>query len=136
MNAVDTNILIYSRDPRDPRKQSAANSLLTSLTDAVLLWQVACEYVAASRKLAQFGYDQSQAMADVSDMRTAWRTVIPTWGVVDVAERLLQKHSLSFWDALLVAACLEAGVTRLYTEDFGDVLRAEGLEVVNPFATP
>jgi predicted nucleic acid-binding protein len=136
MNAVDTNVLIYSRDPRDPRKQSAANALLASLPDGVLLWQVACEYVAASRKLERFGYDFAQAMADVSDMRTAWQTVLPTWRVVDSAERLLRKYSLSFWDALLVAACLEAGVTRLYTEDFDDAVRAEGLEVINPFATP
>lgn len=136
MNAVDTNVLIYSRDPRDPRKQTAANNLLASLADGVLLWQVACEYLAASRKLEQFGYDLTQALADVSDMRAAWLTVLPTWEVADRAERLLQKYSLSFWDALLVAACLEAGVTRLYTEDFDDSVRAEGLEVVNPFTAP
>jgi len=136
MNAVDTNVLIYSRDPRDPRKQAAANNLLASLTDGVLLWQVACEYLAASRKLERFGYDLTQALADVSDMRAAWLTVLPTWEVVDRAERLLQKYSLSFWDALLVAACLEAGVTRLYTEDFDDSLKAEGLEVINPLAAP
>lgn len=136
MNAVDTNVLIYSRDPRDPKKQAAANNLLASLADGVLLWQVACEYLAASRKLERFGYDLTQALADVSDMRAAWLTVLPTWEVADRAERLLQKYSLSFWDALLVAACLEAGVTRLYTEDFDDSLRAEGLEVINPFAAP
>jgi predicted nucleic acid-binding protein len=50
MNAVDTNILIYVKDPRDARKQAVAASLTSSLTDGVLLWQVACEYVAASRK--------------------------------------------------------------------------------------
>lgn len=60
-------------------------------------------------------------------MRAAWLTVLPTWEVADRAERLLQKYSLSFWDVLLVAACLEADVTRLYTEDFDDSLRAEGL---------
>jgi hypothetical protein len=90
MNAVDTNILIYSRDPRDPQKQSAANSLLASLTNGVLLWQVACEYIAASRKLERFGYDVTQAMSDVMDMRTVWRTVIPSWDVIDAAEQLLQ----------------------------------------------
>ena len=37
MNAVDTNVLIYSRDPRDPLKQATANGLLTSLADGVLL---------------------------------------------------------------------------------------------------
>lgn len=52
------------------------------------------------------------------------------------AEELMRRYSLSSWDALLVAACLEAGVTRLYTEDFDDSVRAEGLEVINPFVSP
>ncbi len=55
MNAVDTNILIYVHDPGDPIKQAKAAQLVASLTDGVLLWQVACEFVAASRKLAGLG---------------------------------------------------------------------------------
>jgi predicted nucleic acid-binding protein len=43
MNAVDTNILIYVHDYRDSTKQVTAKALISSLTDAVLLWQVACE---------------------------------------------------------------------------------------------
>jgi predicted nucleic acid-binding protein len=100
------------------------------------LWQVACEYVAASRKLTPFGFTQAQALADVADMRLAWRAVRPSWGVMDGAEILLAKYSLSFWDALLIAACLEAGVTRLYTEDFDRSVQAEGIEIINPFAAP
>jgi hypothetical protein len=37
MNAVDTNILIYVRDPRDPVKQQKAVQLATSLSDGALL---------------------------------------------------------------------------------------------------
>ncbi len=37
MNAVDTNVLIYARDGRDPVKQAIAATLLASLTDGVLL---------------------------------------------------------------------------------------------------
>jgi hypothetical protein len=36
MNAVDTNVLIYSHDPRDPAKQAVALSLIGSLTDGLL----------------------------------------------------------------------------------------------------
>jgi predicted nucleic acid-binding protein len=56
MNAVDTNVLLYVHDPRDATKQATAANLLQSLTDGVLLWQVTCEYLAASRKLVPFGY--------------------------------------------------------------------------------
>lgn len=56
MNAVDTNVLLYVHDPRNPLKQSQAAALIASLPDAVLIWQVACEYVAASRKLVRYGH--------------------------------------------------------------------------------
>ena len=51
MNAVDTNVLIYVRDPRDLEKQQRAVDLTTELSAGALLWQVACEFIAASRKL-------------------------------------------------------------------------------------
>ena len=133
MNAVDTNILIYARDPRDPVKQQAADTLLASLTDGVLLWQVACAYLAASRKLKPLGYDQAQAWADVRDMRRTWITVLPSWSVMDRAETLLASYNLSFWDAMIVAACLENGIKRLYSEDFDSSAAATGLDIVNPF---
>ncbi|MDQ1728981.1 MAG: hypothetical protein QOD33_1106 [Pyrinomonadaceae bacterium] len=134
MNAVDTNILIYARDKRDEKKQAVAAHLLSSMSDGVLLWQVACEYMAASRKLEVFGYDRLQAIADLTDMRNAWHTILPSWDVLNGALRLLTKYRLSFWDATLIAACLGAGVTRLYSEDFDASAHAEGLEIVNPFA--
>lgn len=134
MNAVDTNVLIYAHDPRDSRKQQTAARLISSLTDGVLLWQVACEYVAASRKLERLGFDLQQVWADLDDLRRVWRTATPTWETMLRARRLLDRYSLSSWDALLIAACLESGVTRLYSEDFDDSVRAAGLEIINPFA--
>jgi predicted nucleic acid-binding protein len=44
MNAVDTNVLFYAHDSRDPTKQKIAAEVIASLTDGALLWQVACEY--------------------------------------------------------------------------------------------
>ncbi len=136
MNAVDTNVLLYVHDYRDPRKQATAKALVDSLPDAVLLWQVACEYVAASRKFAPLGFDSGRAWQDIRTLKRLWTVQTPTWEVLERAEDLKRGYSLSSWDALLVAACLEAGVTRLYTEDFDDSARAEGLEVFNPFAAP
>lgn len=133
MNAVDTNILLYVHDPRDPAKQAASASLLQSLTDGVLLWQVGCEYLAASRKLQPLGYNSAQAWQDIRDLRRVWSTLLPSWSVLDQAQRLLGNYSLSFWDAMIIAACLEGGVTRLYSEDFDAYPLVDGLEIVNPF---
>ena len=135
MNAVDTNVLIYAHDSREPQKQTTAVSLIESQIDGVLLWQVACEYLSASRKLESQGYSLQQAWRDIHDLRSVWTTILPTWNILSRAENLLGSFSLSFWDALIVAACLEGGVERLYTEDFGAYPTVNGLEVINPFAS-
>ncbi|MFO0839122.1 MAG: PIN domain-containing protein [Phycisphaerae bacterium] len=135
MTAVDTNVLIYARDPRDPRRQSTAAELIRTLRDGVLLWQVACEYVAASRKLAPFGFSVSEAIDDLRDLRSIWTTALPDWSTFDRAVELQRRFSLSIWDALLVAACIEARVDELLTEDLGAQSVIEGVRIRNPFAS-
>ena len=93
MNALDTNTLLYVHDPRDPRKQSTAVSLLKSLTDPVLLWQVACEYVAASRKLEPLGYNRLQAWRDIEDLRRLWDVILPGWDVLERAQSVMNRHT-------------------------------------------
>ena len=49
MNAIDTNVLVYSIDHDEPAKQAQAINLLERLAqpfvETLLLWQVACEYL-------------------------------------------------------------------------------------------
>ena len=133
MNAVDTNVLVYAHDPREPEKQAVAVSLVESLTDPVLLWQVACEYVSVSKKLGAFGYSRQQAWQDIRDLRLVWAAALPNWEVADRAEELMDRSSVAYWDAMIIAACLEAGVRTLYSEDFSGV-KISGLEIVDPFS--
>jgi len=133
MNVVDTNVLLYAHDPRDRAKQAVAASLVESLADGVLLWQVACEYLAASRKLEPLGYSLLQAAQDIRDLRRVWTTLLPNWAVLDHAAQLCKTRSLSFWDAMIIAACLEGNVPRLYSEDLEGMDGLGGLEIVNPF---
>ena len=132
MTAGDTNILFYAHDSRDQRKQKIAVDLLRSLKDAALLWQVACEYLWASRKLEPQGFSYPDALADVSGLRHAWTPVSPSWSVLDRVPALRAK-GFSHWDSLLIGTCLEAGVDRLMSEDFREIRRVETLEIVNPF---
>ena len=133
MNAVDTNVLLYARDPRYPEKQATALRLVETLVDGVLLWQVACEYLAASRKLEPLGCSLDSAYRDIVEFRTSWSLLLPKRGVLDRAIGLMSRFSLSWWDAILVGACLEGDVRRLYTEDFGAYSHIDTLEIVNPF---
>ena len=61
MIAVDTNVLIYACDQADPRRQKLALDLVTSSSDGILLWQVACEFLSASRKLSEQGFTPTHA---------------------------------------------------------------------------
>ncbi len=133
MNAVDTNVLIYSIDPRDPRKQRIARGLLEELEEPMLLWQVAVEYLAAARKLEATGVSRARAWNEIERLRQLWPVAFPQWSAIDQARELLSRYSLSFWDAMLVAACATAGVQRLYSEDLTAYPRLAGVELVNPF---
>jgi len=46
---------------------------------------------------------------------------------------LCRDHSLAFYDALIVAAAVEAGCDRLYSEDLQHGRRFGDCVVVNPF---
>ena len=51
MTVLDTNVLIYACDKADLERQRVALDIVSRAADGVLLWQVACEFVAASRNL-------------------------------------------------------------------------------------
>lgn len=134
MIAVDTNVLVYVHDSREPIKQQQAIDIVDAIDVGVLLWQVACEYLAASRKLASVGYDITQAWSDLDDLRLIWDCRLPQWSVHDRARDLMNRFSLSIWDALLIAAAIDAGCDTLYSEDFDGYAVIENLNLINPFA--
>lgn len=134
MNAIDTNVWIYTHDPRDLRKQQIAQQLVVAARPFVLPWQIGCAFIAASRKLAALGFTENQAWAALTAMQVvADRVLLPDEQLWSEARALLLRHALSFWDALLIAACLRAGVQCLYTEDMGAPRVINGLSLVNPF---
>jgi predicted nucleic acid-binding protein len=135
MIAVDTNIIVYAFDQADPAKQRRAVDLLAQLspTDAVLLWQVYCEAGSQLSKLAvrQARFDVRAALMGI---RARLRLAMPGPEVADICWEVRQKFQLSYWDGLLLAACIDAGVTRLYTEDMQSAPTIESVQLVNPFA--
>ncbi|MCL4212206.1 MAG: PIN domain-containing protein [Phycisphaeraceae bacterium] len=133
MNAVDTNVLLYAHDPRDLRKQQRALECVRTLSEGVLLWQVACEYLAAARKLEPFGFSLAKAEETLVGLRSIWACLQPRWSALDRAMDLTRRFSLSFWDAMIVANCLDHGVESLLTEDLGGTPTIDGLRIINPF---
>ena len=133
MIALDTNILIYACDKSDTRRQQIALELISAAADGVLLWQVACEFVAASRKLSSQGFTAQDAWARLTEFLDVLRLVPPAGGVLLVAKSLHVTHNVSFWDAMILAACLDCGVEVLYSEDVPGLDAVGSLRVINPF---
>lgn len=133
MNAVDTNVLVYAYDTRDAARQQIATDLIYNLEDGVLLWQVACEFLAASRKLAPTGFTLSDAWGHLLDLQHMLPLAPPTPAVLERARRLTTDRDIHFWDAMIYAACLEAGVELIFSEDLPGGAVA-GLQIINPFA--
>ena len=133
MTALDTNILLYACDRADAKRQQIALNLIAHSRDGVLLWQVACEFVAASRKLGAQGFTVSDAWSRLADFLNLFPLVLPTSGVLALGEQFHATHRVSFWDALILAACIEAGVDILYSEDVPGLTSLGALRVVNPF---
>jgi predicted nucleic acid-binding protein len=134
MNAIDTNIWLYSHDVREKDKQRIAQELIESVRSLALPWQVGCEFIAASRKLSSAGFSESEAWDALDAMQILADVVLlPTVPLWNHARNLQADHSLSLWDGLLVASCLRGGVRVLYTEDMGAPRIVAGLWLVNPF---
>jgi predicted nucleic acid-binding protein len=61
------------------------------------------------------------------------RLALPAADVLERARTLHVTHGVSFWDATILAACVEAGVDVLYSEDVPGIDTTGALRVVNPF---
>jgi len=132
---VDTNILMYSHDAQDAAKQRVAENLLAELWTSglgVLSTQVLQEfYSAATRKLRPplTPSEARQVVHDYSD----WCHVDTDPLLIISASLLSERHSINFWDALIVEAALRAGAAELVTEDLQDGRRFGELKIRNPF---
>jgi predicted nucleic acid-binding protein len=50
-----------------------------------------------------------------------------------LGRQLKAKYMISYWDAMLAAACIDGDLNVRYTEDFGRGDTIEGMRIVNPF---
>ena len=139
MNAVDTNVLVYAFDDDVPIKQAKANELLDRLgqrpSETVLLWQVAAEFLAVLRRWHDAGEVTAQdVVADLASVRRMFPLRRPNARIFNISLILRARFSLSHWDSMLLAACKDARVDRLYSEDMDSGTDYDGVRIENPFA--
>jgi len=132
---VDTNVLIYAHDVDSSSKHTIAKNILRELWSertGVLSMQVLQEfYVNVTRKIRSPLPKDSARLVVIS--YSIW-CVETTPAELSVAFRTEDEARLGFWDALIVAAAVKSGATRLLSEDLNAGQKIAGLHIENPFA--
>jgi predicted nucleic acid-binding protein len=130
---VDTNVLVYAEDGREPARRDIAVRVLNelwSLGRGVLSTQVLQEfYNAGTRKLRMPPAVARGIVAQYAE----WPVVETTAQLIVSASILHERHGFSFWDAMVVEAALLSGATTLLSEDLQDGRRIGALTIRDPF---
>ena len=138
---VDTNILVYRFDARDPVKQHRAREVLRSglLDDSlVLAHQCIVEFIAAVTRprdaLARAPLlPLSEATLEAEKLLTQYPVLYPGREVVLTALRGMAMYGLSWFDAHLWAYAEVYGVDEILSEDFTHGRHYGTVRAVNPF---
>lgn len=138
---VDTNILVYRFDPRDPLKQQIAQDLLRAglaKDDLVLPHQAIVEFVSVmTRPRPSLGgvplVPRDQALAEAELLATEFVVVYPNKEVLLTALRGVAAYQLSWFDAHLWAHAEVHGLAEILSEDFQHGRHYGTVRVVDPF---
>lgn len=134
---VDTNVLVYVHDTRDPAKQSRARQVVNTLgprqTGAVSV-QILGEFYTVVTRQRTFLLSASDAEAVVTNYIGSWWVFdISPLGVME-AMRGAQRYGFPYWDAVIWATAKLHMVPYILSEDGNDGAVIEGVQFLNPFA--
>lgn len=135
----DSNVLVYLFDRSDEQKRSRAEELVhrgIASGDGCISFQVVQETLnVVTRKLDPPATGEQAARFLDQVLAPLWRGG-PSLALYRRTLELGSRFRLSFYDSMIVAAALEAGCERLWSEDLQDGMRIDGLTITDPFAHP
>lgn len=126
---LDSNVLIYAFAD-DPRAAAAQALLERGCTISV---QGLKEFANVARR--KLGKSWAEIGVDIAAIRAACPTVMAiTLDTHEAALRLAERNGFAFFDALIVAAALQASSPTLWSEDMQHGMVIDGaLRIANPF---
>ncbi len=133
---IDTNVLIYPYDPRDPEKQQRAGAVVDRLIQdgrAILSVQCLSEFFNVATRLPH-PLAKAEALTEVRRLRQSCAVYDLTVDAMLEGARGAVAHQLSIWDALIWAVARLNGVRWVLTEDSEHGRVIEGVEYVDPFS--
>ena len=134
---VDTNVLVYTHDPRDREKKRRALEVLDGLIPAelaVLSVQCLTEFYRSVRWRIAEPLSHTAALIEVDRFSRSCRVLDLTGAVVLDGCRGCEAYQMHFWDALIWATAKLNRITHVLTEDFSDGALVEGVRFLDPFA--
>jgi len=131
---VDTNILIYAFDADAAHKHEIAKEILKNLweqkTGAISMQVLQEFYNNVTRKITT---PLSQELARIIVRHYSQWCIQTTPAEINQAFQIEDRHHVSFWDALIIAAAEKAGAAHILTEDLNHGQIIEGIRIENPF---
>jgi len=124
----DTNVLLYLLSA-DATKADTAEAIVAE--GGVISVQVLNEFAAVVRR--KLGLPLPDIREALGIVREVCEVVPLTEGIHDSGLAICGRYKLGLYDSMIVAAALEAGATRLISEDFQHGQTIKGIKIVNPF---
>lgn len=126
---LDSNVLVYAFTD-DPRAATAQALLERGCTISV---QGLNEFANVARR--KLGKSWQEIRTDIAALRVVCPLIVPNdLDIHDAGLWLAERHGFAMFDALIVAAALQAGSSTLWSEDMQDGLIVDGrLRIANPF---
>jgi predicted nucleic acid-binding protein len=126
---LDSNVLLYVASG-DQAKADRAEALVGD--GGTISVQVLNEIASVARHKMQLSWTETLALLDT--MRGLLQVRPITLEMHDTGLALAERYGLSIYDAMIVAATMDAGCDTLWSEDMQHGLLLDGqLRVVNPF---
>ncbi len=133
---LDTNLFIYQLEFLDEQKGNIAESLITQgISDGsgCISFQVIQECLNTIRRKAEIPLGQAETRKYLEAVLFPLWKVMPSQKIYLWALDIQDRYRLAFYDSLIVAAALDGGCSRLYSEDLQHGQRIERLVIENPF---
>jgi predicted nucleic acid-binding protein len=127
---VDSNVILYDLDERDPTKRAKVGAAIDELGHRMVISiQVLQEvYANATRKMKL----PPQNVRAVIEQLSKGNVVEPNAAMVLRATDTSERNQISFYDAMIVEAAVAGRCTILLTEDLNHGQVIKGVKIVNP----
>ncbi|HLC90462.1 MAG TPA: PIN domain-containing protein [Candidatus Nanoarchaeia archaeon] len=136
---IDTNVLVYAYDTSDNQRHEKAKKLLERC------WRKEVSYAISSQNLGEFFIiitkkvphplsveEAEQIITDICSF-SGWIVIHYTQKTLQQAIKLYKIRKKQFWDTMIIATMIEAGVTTIFTENEKDFSSFQQIKAINPF---